>query len=313
MNARLYDPALGRFLSPDPYVQAPDFSQAFNRYSYCLNNPLKYTDPNGEFLLSFVTGFFKGLFSGGAPFKEGWKSVRNEWNIYRGLFTTDSNQNGFFEKVGEVFSRFTWQLPQTVLGFTAMYTSNVLTLVDDVDHYGGATVAKHYGGGWGAFTLGSYIMGDEGIAADPNNTLFQHEYGHCLQSKNWGLAYLSRAALPSLFDTWGRKGDHIFHPIEQDANMRAFKYFNENVEGFYQTREDWDNYSNRETGWNFASNPLNVNNNGVTGYIDYNNSEQMALVNALKVTPSILDYTLNPIYGFRNHVHYNKHKFRIKY
>ena len=47
MNARLYDPALGRFLSPDPYVQAPDFSQNFNRYSYCLNNPLAYVDYNG--------------------------------------------------------------------------------------------------------------------------------------------------------------------------------------------------------------------------------------------------------------------------
>ena len=49
MNARLYDPALGRFLSPDPYVQAPDFSQSFNRYSYCLNNPLRYGDPTGEY------------------------------------------------------------------------------------------------------------------------------------------------------------------------------------------------------------------------------------------------------------------------
>jgi RHS repeat-associated protein len=49
MNARLYDPAVGRFLSPDPYVQSPDFSQNFNRYSYCLNNPLKYTDQSGEF------------------------------------------------------------------------------------------------------------------------------------------------------------------------------------------------------------------------------------------------------------------------
>lgn len=39
MNARLYDPLLGRFLSPDPYVQAPDFTQNFNRYSYALNNP----------------------------------------------------------------------------------------------------------------------------------------------------------------------------------------------------------------------------------------------------------------------------------
>lgn len=48
MNGRLYDPDLGRFFSPDNYVQMPDFSQNFNRYSYCLNNPLKYTDPSGE-------------------------------------------------------------------------------------------------------------------------------------------------------------------------------------------------------------------------------------------------------------------------
>ncbi len=48
MNGRLYDPILGRFFSPDPYVQLPDFTQNFNRYSYCLNNPLKYTEPTGE-------------------------------------------------------------------------------------------------------------------------------------------------------------------------------------------------------------------------------------------------------------------------
>ena len=48
MNARLYDPLLGRFLSPDPYVQALDFTQNFNRYIYCLNNPLVYVDENGE-------------------------------------------------------------------------------------------------------------------------------------------------------------------------------------------------------------------------------------------------------------------------
>jgi RHS repeat-associated protein len=48
MNGRMYDPVLGRFLSPDPFVQIPDFSQNFNRYSYCLNNPFIYTDPTGE-------------------------------------------------------------------------------------------------------------------------------------------------------------------------------------------------------------------------------------------------------------------------
>ena len=47
-NGRLYDPVLARFFSPDNYVQLPDYSQSFNRYSYCLNNPLKYTDPSGN-------------------------------------------------------------------------------------------------------------------------------------------------------------------------------------------------------------------------------------------------------------------------
>mgnify|MGYP000671546275 CR=1 FL=1 len=47
MNGRLYDPELGRMLSPDPYVQIPEFSQNFNRYSYVLNNPLNLTDPSG--------------------------------------------------------------------------------------------------------------------------------------------------------------------------------------------------------------------------------------------------------------------------
>lgn len=47
MNARLYDPAVGRFLSPDPFIQSPDNTQSYNRYSYCLNNPLRYVDENG--------------------------------------------------------------------------------------------------------------------------------------------------------------------------------------------------------------------------------------------------------------------------
>ncbi len=48
MNGRVYDPVLSRFLSPDSYVQAPGFSQSFNRYSYAFNNPLVYIDPDGN-------------------------------------------------------------------------------------------------------------------------------------------------------------------------------------------------------------------------------------------------------------------------
>ena len=57
MNGRVYDPTIGRFLSPDNYVPTGD-TQGFNRYSYCLNNPLKYVDPDGElpWLIPIIAG-----------------------------------------------------------------------------------------------------------------------------------------------------------------------------------------------------------------------------------------------------------------
>lgn len=65
LNARLYDPLLGRFLEMDPYVQALDNTQSHNRYSYCLNNPLIYVDETGEFI---TWGFGKRGFSIGLNF-----------------------------------------------------------------------------------------------------------------------------------------------------------------------------------------------------------------------------------------------------
>jgi RHS repeat-associated protein len=47
MNARVYDPDIGRFLSPDPTVPYADNPQSFNRYSYVMNNPLNRYDPTG--------------------------------------------------------------------------------------------------------------------------------------------------------------------------------------------------------------------------------------------------------------------------
>ena len=47
MNARFYDPILGRHTSADPTVPDPANAQAFNRYSYVLNNALVFTDPTG--------------------------------------------------------------------------------------------------------------------------------------------------------------------------------------------------------------------------------------------------------------------------
>lgn len=81
MNGRIYDPVLGCFFSPDPFVQMPEFSQNFNRYSYCLNNPLRYTDPSGEWfgiddLLIAAVGFVFNYTSYGISTGSwGWKAV----------------------------------------------------------------------------------------------------------------------------------------------------------------------------------------------------------------------------------------------
>ncbi len=58
MNGRIYDPKLHRFLQPDNYIQDPFDTQNYNRYSYVLNNPLKYTDPSGNLLLVFLVSCF---------------------------------------------------------------------------------------------------------------------------------------------------------------------------------------------------------------------------------------------------------------
>lgn len=62
MNGRVYDPELGRFMSPDPLVQAPDNTQSFNRYSYVFNNPTSFTDPSG---FACIAGMSVGLFGCG--------------------------------------------------------------------------------------------------------------------------------------------------------------------------------------------------------------------------------------------------------
>ncbi|MGE5479250.1 MAG: RHS repeat domain-containing protein [Chloroflexota bacterium] len=60
MNARLYGPRIGRFLSPDSYIPDPENPQSYNRYSYVLNNPLKYVDPTGNSGYIPYQGQFEG-------------------------------------------------------------------------------------------------------------------------------------------------------------------------------------------------------------------------------------------------------------
>lgn len=60
MNGRVYDPVIAHFLSADPFIQQPNNLQCYNRYAYCINNPLAYTDPSG-YSWKWLTKPFKSI------------------------------------------------------------------------------------------------------------------------------------------------------------------------------------------------------------------------------------------------------------
>jgi RHS repeat-associated protein len=53
-GARYLDPAQGRFITPDTFVQSPGDPQTLNRYAYARNNPLVYTDPSGHCIIQDI-------------------------------------------------------------------------------------------------------------------------------------------------------------------------------------------------------------------------------------------------------------------
>lgn len=241
MNARLYDPVIGRFLSPDPQLQEPYSSQNYNRYSYCLNNPLKYNDPNGEFIFGifnfvkdlFVNTFIKSWSKGINAWtkKENWRSTINAFKLDLGLF-----KGGFWD----VVSRLTWQLAQTGLGNLVNQVLNTCYLVNEVNYFDGAVVidSKIDVGG---MTLSNYILGPPGFKPDFRDHLFVHEYGHYLQSKKLGPAYLFVVAKPSLLSSTFDKNNHGNRWYETHASKLAAKYFDKK----YGTgAEAYQNYLN---------------------------------------------------------------------
>ncbi len=91
MNGRIAHPLLGRFLSSDPHVQDPNDLQNFNRYSYVLNNPLKYTDPSGEFWWYVAYAAGAALARNG---NEYWQIVGVVLMAYSGVAAADGGAFG---------------------------------------------------------------------------------------------------------------------------------------------------------------------------------------------------------------------------
>ena len=76
VNARLYSPYLGRFVSPDPLLNSEGGALLYNPYVYARNNPYKYIDRNG--VIGFVAALIIGFAAGGAMnVAYNWDDIHN--------------------------------------------------------------------------------------------------------------------------------------------------------------------------------------------------------------------------------------------
>ncbi len=200
-----------------------------------------YTQLGGA-ALSTVSGLGQGIFGGD------WSALGNAGQIFLGNFYLDENSS-FFGGIGQCISRHTWEFIQTGLGHSFAQIRNTFGAVDNVEYFGGATLANRNtdDGGLAGMTLGNFIMGTN-LRARTDDWTFMHEYGHTLQSRSWGPLYSFVPALLSgadmLFnwdEPWEDNPRFIMHDIrwyETGANRRAARYFNRHF------GTEWDDVEN---------------------------------------------------------------------
>jgi hypothetical protein len=144
-----------------------------------------------------------------------------------GLFASDKDKS-WNKRIGEVFSRHTFQQPFTNIGYWFGNLANITGEVE-VEYFHGATVTNtSFIDGTGGITLGSNIMLSKGSNVDFSNTTLIHEYGHYLQQRKWGaLPYLSLslASILSAGPGWRSVSSHDQVWSEMDASARGLDYF----------------------------------------------------------------------------------------
>ena len=140
MNGRVYDPNLGKFLSADPFVQAPYNLQSYNRYSYAWNNPLNGTDPSGFTLIGGAVGDYETDYNDMADDN---RNSNNSNDRSSGNRDSGSNYNSLDDRIGIDFDRvFESKGPtQTEINH---HVDNAGGYNDDVSDY--ASVNGNHGG-----------------------------------------------------------------------------------------------------------------------------------------------------------------------
>jgi RHS repeat-associated protein len=178
MNARLYDPVVGKMISPDNLVWSASHSQAYNRYSYARNNPMVYIDPDGNFAqAAFFASAFLGEFTSNLiygnsnAFGRAIKSASSSTNEIANLFTVPVTEN------------FSVGINPFSLGIAANLRFKS----------GNSTFGISVGAGFGGGYLGGGYTFDDGTtsfgASAGIGTSGNYSFGGFYKYKGWGGGY----------------------------------------------------------------------------------------------------------------------------
>jgi RHS repeat-associated protein len=143
MNGRVYDPLTAQFYSPDPFIQSGSDWKNYNRYSYCMNNPTRYTDPSGYKFTGEATSNdsqrelwsnYAGSYGGGGSSSfRAWAashrgSVSYNWENYRYEYA-NGDEASSNSALDQLYSRTSPQDIQNYsgssLGYDHLYTLNI--------------------------------------------------------------------------------------------------------------------------------------------------------------------------------------------
>jgi hypothetical protein len=224
MNGRLYDPLVGRFLSPDNYVQDPSFTQNFNRYGYCLNNPLRYTDPSGEVIGiddAIVIGAII-LVSSAINISSNWKDIKENGGWWSGRFWSYAGL-GAVGGIG-ICTGQPW-----VMGVTSTIQSGGNKWIDDGELTGEEMLEAGFDGltSWGLGKLTMPKTGNSplGFKYSPSNLDLASKPTQALIDKGWsnGLSHFLGNQLinyPYTFATSSLK----YSFFENNADLSWYEY-----------------------------------------------------------------------------------------
>ena len=113
--------------------------------------------------------------------------------ILGSFFSVDKNKT-FIGKILQVLSHFTWELPQQTFGMLAGEVNNLFGGVSNIENKNGAIILESSSLDPDVgFTLGNIIT--IGVGSAPSVPI--HEFGHYIQSRRFGFAYLPVFAIPS--------------------------------------------------------------------------------------------------------------------